>query len=112
MFSKFYILIDECIVEVELSDYKGPSRVADTYVREARVSTVFLGMEHDGGMFETMIFGGPHHDRMFRYDTYRDAMDSHNEIVSRLRKINWLQWNLNSDNVRKLPLINAKEQNG
>ena len=39
------------------------TRVADDTVNEARVSTVFLGIDHQFGegkplLFETMIFGG------------------------------------------------------
>lgn len=47
------------------------------------VSTVFLGIDHnffgDGPpiLYETMIFGGDHHEDMWRYSTRADALHGH-----------------------------------
>lgn len=59
------------------------------YVEEpARVSTVFLGLNHafwDGPplWFETMVFGGPLHAEMERYTTIEEARAGHAEMVAR-----------------------------
>jgi len=48
-----------------------------------RVSTVFLGLDHrfdDKGpplVFETMIFGGPLDQHMWRYSSWDDAVTGH-----------------------------------
>ncbi len=49
---------------------------------DIRVSTVFLGLDHrfdDGAplLFETMIFGGPHDENMWRYTTWNEAEEGH-----------------------------------
>jgi len=60
--------------------------VAEDYlVRDVRVSTVFLGLDHrfygDGPplLFETMIFGGPHDGYQRRYATWDDAERGHTD---------------------------------
>jgi hypothetical protein len=64
--------------------------VARTRVGEADVSTVFLGADHNfvgGGapiLFETMIFGGPHSDSVWRYATWAGATTGHARIVAAL----------------------------
>lgn len=50
--------------------------------RNITVSTVFLGLDHGFGggvpiLFETMIFGGKHDERMFRYATWAEAERGH-----------------------------------
>ena len=48
-----------------------------------RVSTVFLGLDHNFGMdgppvlWETMIFGGPHTDYQERYTSKSEAIKGH-----------------------------------
>ena len=47
-----------------------------------QISTVFLGINHQfcGGvpvLFETMIFGGEHHDYQERYETWEQAEKGH-----------------------------------
>lgn len=47
-----------------------------------RVSTVFLGLDHQFGkgppiLFETMIFGGEHHHYQRRYHTWAEAVNGH-----------------------------------
>lgn len=49
---------------------------------KVRVSTVFLGLDHQffGGpphIFETMIFGGPHDQYQERYSTWAEAEAGH-----------------------------------
>jgi hypothetical protein len=47
-----------------------------------RVSTVFLGLDHQFGkgkplLYETMIFGGAHDEFMNRYSTQKEAIEGH-----------------------------------
>ena len=63
--------------------------VADTHMGDVRVSTVFLGMNHnhlDGPplLFETMVFGGPIDGETHRYSTWAEAESGHNAMVARL----------------------------
>lgn len=65
-------------------------KVAHDMVGEARVSTVFLGLDHnwDEGepiLFETMVFSGKRDGEMERYSTWDEAIDGHNRIVESLR---------------------------
>ena len=65
-------------------------RVAETIVGDARVSTVFLGLDHGCGddppvLFETMVFGGVHCGLMKRYTSLKAAKEGHElftQIVS------------------------------
>lgn len=60
--------------------------LAQDVIRQATVSTVFLGVDHsftDGGppiLFETMIFGGPFDELQWRYETAEDALAGHERI--------------------------------
>lgn len=63
-------------------------KVALTMIDEIRVSTVFLGLDHnfsssgDPLLFETMVFLPEEHDgRMARYFTWGEAEVGHAEIV-------------------------------
>lgn len=71
---------------------------ADQYARialtdvglDALVSTVWLGFDHSLGagrplIFETMIFGGACAGYQWRWSTEREARESHEIIVRRLR---------------------------
>lgn len=57
--------------------------VAKDQIGEAKVSTVFLGLDHRFGddgpplIFETMIFGGPHADYQTRCSTWEEAEEMH-----------------------------------
>ena len=50
---------------------------------EIRVSTVFLGLDHNHSqegppiLFETMIFGGEHDQSQWRYWTFDEALQGH-----------------------------------
>lgn len=69
----------------------GKRRVAsDQITPDIKVSTVFLGMDHQWGqgpplLFETMVFGGPMHDETDRYSTWEDAEDGHRRMVERVK---------------------------
>jgi hypothetical protein len=62
-------------------------RVAATEVGEARVSTVFLGLDHNffgSGpplLYETLVFGGSMDSEMRRYATRAEALVGHDEVV-------------------------------
>jgi hypothetical protein len=64
--------------------------VAKDEIGEARVSTVFLGIDHRWGdgpplLFETMIFGGPHTEYQTRASTWDEAEKQHAEAVALVR---------------------------
>lgn len=67
-------------------------RVGAEEVGDVRVSTVFLGLNHqyfDGEeplWFETMVFGGEHDQDMDRYTTWEQAEAGHKEVVRRLKE--------------------------
>ena len=71
-------------------DESDARRVGSDEVGEARVSTVFLGIDHGFGgpplWFETMIFGGPHDNGTWRYTTWDEAAVGHRRIVSALQE--------------------------
>lgn len=69
----------------------GYKRIGDDRIGEARVSTVWLGIDHGFGVgppliFETMIFGGPYNDDQWRYSTEAEAKAGHRRIVDALRR--------------------------
>lgn len=64
------------------------NRVDYTEVGELRVSTVFLGLDHNFTgkgppiLFETMVFGGTLEEMGQRYHTEEEALKGHLEIVT------------------------------
>jgi hypothetical protein len=55
--------------------------------RGVRVSTVFLGLDHQFGsgrplLFETLVFGGRRDGKMNRYATWEDAEQGHRELAA------------------------------
>lgn len=69
----------------------GVRRIAMTDVGGARVSTVFLGVDHSLGigpprLFETMVFGGPHDGVEERSSTFEEAEATHDKWVQRLQQ--------------------------
>lgn len=70
---------------------KAKRQIARTTIREAFVSTVFLGIDHqflpDGPplLWETMIFGGKHDGYQDRYATQKDALKGHEEACKLVR---------------------------
>lgn len=57
---------------------------------DVRVSTVFLGLDHNFGasgppiLYETMVFGGPYDGSQERYATRDDAIAGHQRWCSRV----------------------------
>lgn len=90
-----YILIDRVpVIENDFlkwaSYYQRSERiVAQTKLnRRVTVSTVFLGLDHNFGrgeplLFETMVFGGGLDGECFRYSTWDAAEAGHNKTVVR-----------------------------
>jgi hypothetical protein len=76
------------LVNGRVSDY---GRIGEDEVGEARVSTVWLGIDHRGCgdgpplIFETMIFGGEHDQFCARYSTEGRAVEGHARVVADLR---------------------------
>jgi hypothetical protein len=63
--------------------------VLDDYLPDGvRVSTVFLGLDHNFGfgglpiLFETMIFGGEHDSYQDRYSTREEAVIGHAKALA------------------------------
>lgn len=61
--------------------------VANTDLGDVRISTVFLGLDHNFGpsspplLFETLIFGGPEDGYCERHATWTDAEAGHKKAV-------------------------------
>lgn len=60
--------------------------VAQFQEGDTKVSTVFLGIDHNFGdgpplIYETMVFGGPHDGEMDRYATRAEAEKGHQRMV-------------------------------
>lgn len=72
------------------SDFNANCRVAETFVGDLRVSTVFLGTDCSHGfgtvpvVFETMIFGPDRTDGFDRYATWDEAVAGHEACVRSL----------------------------
>jgi len=65
--------------------------IAQDQIGEVRVSTVFLGLDHQHGkgpplLYETMIFGGPHDEYQRRYTTRQQALEGHASAVQLVRE--------------------------
>ena len=85
--SKHYILDGHKPVLVDLMTWahwfeKADRHVAQKIQGDVRVSTVFLGLDHQWGegppiLFETMIFGGKHDQYQKRYSTWNEAEQGH-----------------------------------
>jgi len=65
-------------------------QTAKDTIGDVRVSTVFLGLDHQWGkgpplLWETMIFGGEHDDYCDRYSSHEDAIAGHARAVALVR---------------------------
>lgn len=61
-------------------------RVAESYIGEIRVSTVFIGIAYANLWFESMAFDFRGRDmRMNRYSTWDAAAEGHEAMVAQLR---------------------------
>lgn len=90
--SKYYILDGKTPVkEPSVIKWAVWFETADRIVRKddlskCEVSTIFLGLDHqwfDGPplLFETMIFGGDHDGKQWRYSTWEEAEIGHQEAM-------------------------------
>jgi len=93
---RYYILVDRVPFAVDRMTwadwFETPDRrVAETEIdSRCRVSTVFLGLDHNFGdgepvLFETMIFGGPLAGEMWRYATWAEAEQGHRQAVEQAK---------------------------
>lgn len=68
-------------------------RIGSDEFGDVRVSTVFLGIDHNFGgegppiVFETMIFGGEHDQYQERYCTLEEAKAGHLKAVELIKKV-------------------------
>jgi hypothetical protein len=65
--------------------------VARSQIGDVKVSTVFLGLNHQWGkgppiLFETMVFGGPLDQEQERYSTWDHAVAGHDAMCERVRR--------------------------
>jgi hypothetical protein len=65
--------------------------VADDMVGLVRVSTVWLGLNHNWGLgpphiFETMVFGGTMDEHQWRYPSEAAALAGHDQVVTMVRE--------------------------
>jgi hypothetical protein len=73
----------------------GVRHVALDFICGIRVSTVFLGLDHNFSMsgrpvlFETMTFIGRYNEAQYRYCTYEDAEAGHKEIIKDIKRHPW-----------------------
>jgi hypothetical protein len=69
---------------------RGHRQVALDRVGRVKVSTVFLGIDHNFSgkgpplLFETMVFGGPLNETQVRTATWREAEEQHAYILGRV----------------------------
>lgn len=90
--SDMYILEDGVPVKCDdvgawgkwLEGNRDAKRVAVDIIGETKISTVFLGLDHQWGegpplLYETMIFGGPHDDWQERCSTREEALVQHEQ---------------------------------
>jgi hypothetical protein len=89
-----YILVGRTPIAVDMLTWAkwfgdiAKRRVASDKVDDVRVSTIFLGLDHnwsgkgDPILFETMIFDGPLDGESWRYATYKQAEEGHAKAVA------------------------------
>ena len=90
-----FILDGHKAVRVDLMTWakwyeKADRKVAKDTVGESRISTVFLGMNHQWGkgpplLFETMVFDGPLDGEQERCSTWEQAEAQHAAIVEKVK---------------------------
>ena len=67
-------------------------RVAEDFVGDVHVSTVFLGIDHNWGqrnqpvLFETMVFGGKYDQEQERYCTWDEAEAGHQRWLAKVKE--------------------------
>jgi len=93
--SAHYILDGHQVVKTDLMTWakwfeKHERHVADETINGVRVSTVFLGVDHQFGagpplLFETMVFGGALDQEQERCSTWEEAEHMHAIMVMRVK---------------------------
>lgn len=95
--SDHYILNGHDVIKADLMEWAGwlekaDRHVAGTTVGGVRISTVFLGLDHQYGdgpplLFETMVFAGEPGDDCYcdRYSTWDEAAAGHAKAVQWVR---------------------------
>lgn len=99
----FYILDGKTPIPCDLIEWGKWMETADRTVKktdigEARVSTVFLGLDYSFGfegewlpiLFETLVFGGIMDGQMARYCSWEEAEEGHDRMVERVKQKNGL----------------------
>lgn len=83
------IKVDDVVLWAQHSSENYKSRIVNnTNIGDARVSTIFLGVDHNhyaGGepvLFETMVFGGEYNRYQRKYSTWDEAEKGHHEICA------------------------------
>jgi len=95
MTGKYILKNREAVVEPDLLKWgrwfeKGDKRVGETMIGDVRVSTVFLGLDHNFGdgpplLFETMVFGGELDQEMDRCSTWAESVIMHDNMCKRVK---------------------------
>lgn len=79
----------------ETADRRVCETILGTLNGEIRVSTVFLGLDHNFSgsgrpvLFETMIFGGQHNNEMVRTSTWAKAEAAHKYMIEVAKETNY-----------------------
>ncbi len=95
---KYYVLKGKKAVPVGdvtewAKQFDGIDRiVAKTDIKNVRISTVFLGLDHQWGVgtpliFETLVFGGKFDQEMDRYSTWEEAEEGHKKMVTKVKEV-------------------------
>jgi hypothetical protein len=94
MSDKYTLMGKTPVPATDLIEWARWLETADRTVRqdqigEVKVSTVFLGLDHnwsDGPpiLFETMVFGGEHDGECERYSTWEEAEAGHVAVLLRI----------------------------
>lgn len=90
----YYILgNNNCVLEVPMEQWakmfeKQNRIVKVTKTNDVKISTVFLGLDHQFGngpplVFETMIFGGKYDQYQWRCSTWDAALRNHEEACEK-----------------------------
>lgn len=97
---KYFVLVNDVVM---VSDkWSGPKRICLDQIHTSTVSTVFLGIEHSGGMFETLVMGGPIDGFMVRCHAAENSRAIHARVVEALNSVNWLTYHLDGNVDSKL----------
>ena len=99
-------MTDKYILDLERNPIKEPNimkwgrwfkknerHIGDTKIGDIRISTVFLGLDHQFDiqpgspvLWETMVFGGELDGEMERYTSLESAKYGHNKMVERVKE--------------------------